>query len=277
MSLKLCVLGSGSSGNSSLLLIDGRAILIDAGFGPRATPKRLAHTGLALDDISAILLTHADRDHFNPSWFGALLDRRIPVYFHQRHRAAIYHAIHTSAPGRSGHLLHAAGLLHEFADQPFTLHLPGADHAPQVRPIPLDHDRNGTCGFVIRNATARLGYATDLGRVTDALVHAMTDVDILAIESNYDRELQLTSGRPAMLQHRIMGGRGHLSNDESLAAVQRIVAASRRPPHHVVLLHLSRQCNHPALLEKLYKPHPHLAERLHLTTQHTPTAWLTLP
>ena len=67
MSLELCVLGSGSAGNSTLVRGPWGAFLIDAGFGPRTTAQRLSGTGVELAHLQAILLTHHDLDHFNPN------------------------------------------------------------------------------------------------------------------------------------------------------------------------------------------------------------------
>ncbi len=274
MSVRMCVLGSGSGGNSTLLMLDDEAVLIDAGFGPRATPARLQGTGVGLNDLRAIIITHADRDHFNPSWYNTLRKLRIPVYCHHKHKHALYHAVNNSHPERSAHILHAEGLLQEFDDQPFTLELKHT--TTHIRPIPLAHDRNGTCGFVITNHSAKVGYATDLGCVPDHLLCAMKDVDILAIESNYDRRMELTSNRPAILKQRIMGGKGHLSNEETFEAVRRVFAQSTQPPQHVVLLHLSRECNDPRIVKRLFEAEPAIAERLQITCQHKRSEWLCL-
>jgi len=99
---------------------------------------------------------------------------------------------------------------------------------------------------------------------------------VLAIESNYDREMQRAADRPAMLKRRITGGRGHLSNDQAKAAIHAILDRSVRPPSHLVLLHLSRQCNCPRLVRRLYADHPALADRLCVTSQHARTDWLRL-
>ncbi|MEX0741262.1 MAG: hypothetical protein WD079_00595, partial [Phycisphaeraceae bacterium] len=48
----------------------------------------------------------------------------------------------------------------------------------------------------------------------------------------------------------------------------------RRLPAHIVLLHLSRQCNCPHVIERLYAAHPELAARLRLTHHLEPTPWL---
>jgi phosphoribosyl 1,2-cyclic phosphodiesterase len=125
----------------------------------------------------------------------------------------------------------------------------------------------------------RIGYATDLGRVPSQLIRQFVGVDILAIESNYDPEMQLRSGRPAFLQRRIMGGRGHLSNQQSFDAVQqlfnRCIATRNDLPRHVALLHRSRQCNCPNLVREVFSQDSRLPGRLTLAEQFTPTDWMT--
>ena len=93
------------------------------------------------------------------------------------------------------------------------------DADTRVETTVLPHDQLGSMGFIIDHGGTRLGYATDVGRVTPTLLRRFTDLAALAIESNYDHDMQVASGRPAALKHRIMGGLGHLSNEQSLDAV----------------------------------------------------------
>ncbi len=271
MSLELCVLGSGSSGNSSLVRLGGAAALIDAGFGPRATAKRLDGTGVGLGDIRAIVLTHLDRDHFAPTWFKVLVERGIHVYLAERHVALLYQSL--KRYGADGKLLHKRGLLHTFNGRAVDMAGDCGIEA-ELQPVHLAHDRTGTVGYVLQTPRHRLGYATDLGRITERLREALLDVDVLAIESNYDRDLELASGRPPMLKDRIMSGRGHLSNDEAFEMVCHVFDRSGRPPRHVLLLHLSRQCNCPTIVRELYERRADIAARLCVTNQSRRTEWL---
>jgi hypothetical protein len=114
--------------------------------------------------------------------------------------------------------------------------------------------------------------------VPSELVERFCGVDLLAIESNYDPELQRLSGRPMFLQRRIMGGRGHLSNAQALAAVQamlnRCQRCGHRLPRHVVLLHRSRRCNCPDLLRAMFAEDARLHGRVVLAEQHRISGWL---
>jgi hypothetical protein len=114
--------------------------------------------------------------------------------------------------------------------------------------------------------------------VPEHLIDGFAELDILALESNYDPGMQLASARPWFLKRRIMGGRGHLSNEQALEAIRRIFEkADRRRgklPAHVVLLHRSRQCNCPRLVRKLFARDPRIAQRLTLAEQYSRSQWL---
>ncbi|HEV2296037.1 MAG TPA: MBL fold metallo-hydrolase [Tepidisphaeraceae bacterium] len=268
MSLELCVLASGSSGNCSVVRApDGGVVLIDAGIGPRTTAKRLGGTGVTLRDVKAICLTHLDSDHFNVNWIGTIV--RLGIRLHccaSRVDAIIRRAELDIADA-------FARLIFPFDHEPFDV-LSGI----ALRPLRFAHDRDGSHGFVIESSGCRIGYATDLGRVPVTLIEDFTGLDVLAIESNYDPAMQQTSGRPHFLQQRIMGGRGHLSNEQAFEAIRAILdrceRAERRLPSHIVLLHRSRQCNCPSLMRRLFSRDARIAPRLTLTDQFAPSGWL---
>src|SRR5262249_30759007 len=85
-------------------------------------------------------------------------------------------------------------------------------------------------------------------------------------------------GRPWFLKRRIMGGSGHLSNAQALAAIRAILnrceATGSRLPAHVVLLHRSAECNCPDLLRELFCKDARIAKRLTLAEQSSRTGWL---
>lgn len=272
MSLALCVLGSGSSGNSTIVRSAAGTILIDIGFGPRTTAGRLAGTGLSVADISAICLTHLDSDHFNRNWLNTIARQGIHVCCHETLVDPILHC--AKADGlKHDSLEKLQSLMRPFGREPF---LPLQDL--RVQPIALPHDVAGSHGFVIDSAGHRLGYATDLGSVPAALFEHFEDLDVLAMESNYDPQMQLASDRPWVLKQRVMGDAGHLSNQQSFAAVRHILNRCQKKgsplPAHIVLLHRSRQCNCPDLVRALFAQDARIAERLILSEQDKPTGWI---
>ncbi len=259
MAISFCVLGSGSGGNCTLLKLDTdgghRHVLIDAGLSPRKTAARLAPLGVTTDDITDVLLTHVDTDHLHRGWIDT--DDPPPFTWRAHHRH-IRRVIQAGVPVSR--------------TEPFEAVVELGDNTVGEA-IVLPHDHLGSTGFVIDHRDARLGFATDLGRATTSLFDRFTRLDAVAIESNYDPPLQLAAARPAALKKRIMGGLGHLSNHQALEAILRIDGAGTLG--HVVLLHLSRQCNDPRLVKRLYAEQaPHLLGRLTITNQYVPTPML---
>ncbi|MCC5821936.1 MAG: MBL fold metallo-hydrolase [Phycisphaerales bacterium] len=255
----LCVLASGSSGNCSVLVArpdpsgPRRVVLIDAGLSPRRTARLLLERGIRPDEVDDIVFTHLDTDHCHPGWPAAIRPGgwRARLRIHQRHL------------GRA----ERAGLLCRHTE-PFDDQLALCEGL-DAGVCTMAHDSLGVAAFCFRigpdDRRTCLGYATDLGRATDDLVGALAGVDLLAIESNYCPRLQRLSDRPEFLKRRITGGAGHLSNAESAEAVARIA------PGRVVLLHLSRQCNTPALATAAHERH---GRAVTVSSQHAATAWV---
>jgi len=225
-------------------------------------------SGIQVRQISAICLTHLDHDHFSPTWVRTLIRLQIPVFCHA---------------ARVGELLERVDhhpLAHEFPKliQTFDGHAFEALPRLNVRPIKLAHDRAGSHGFVIEGFGCRIGYATDLGHVPAALLENFSNLDILALESNYDPKMQMESARPWFLKNRIMGGAGHLSNQQAFEAIVRILnrmeKSARRLPQHIVLLHRSLECNCPKLVRAFFGRDVRTAQRLTLAEQFERTGWL---
>ncbi len=264
--LSLCVLGSGSGGNSAVVRLEDQLILIDAGFGPLTTTRRLIQAKVSLDAVRALCLTHLDRDHFRPNWIPTLIGWRIKVYLHRWHAEEW-----AQIPGSDE--MRKAGLLETFSDESFEP-IPGL----AVSPIRLAHDTKGTSGFHVATSSGSLGYATDLGHVPGELLERFTGVDLLAIESNYDPPMQLRSNRPLFLKRRIMGQAGHLSNQQCYEAVRELVRRCPRgvTPRHIVLLHRSQQCNCPEIVKQVFAQDERVAARVTLSEQRRRTRWFTV-
>lgn len=249
---RLVVLASGSSGNCSALIHgegkNCRITLIDAGLSPMRTRKLLAAQNLTLERVDEIVFTHLDHDHAHKGWVKAMPEHA-RFWMHKRHR---------SRAGRTGFLRRSTNI---FQDEPFEL-----SRGVVVTPTLLAHDDLGVAAFRFDwrgERTASMGFATDLGRVTEQLVECLRGVDVLAIESNYCPVMQRASDRPDFLKDRIMNGAGHLSNEECKGAVSAIA-----PKREVILIHLSRQCNAPELAQRYHADAPY---RVTVSSQTEPT------
>ncbi len=256
--MELCILASGSAGNAAILRTPAGVLLIDAGIGPRTLANRLEGTGVRPTDIAALCLTHLDGDHFSPRLASTILQLGIPIYCHANK---------------------VDDLARFFPDlAPFIQSFDAASFSPidglHCDPIHFAHDRLGSHGFVVDGFGYRIGYATDLGRVPRTFFDRFRDLDCVALESNYDPQMQANSGRPSFLKRRITGGRGHLSNLQALTAIKKLLDRAFRLPDHIVLLHRSQECNCPDLVQRLFSTDQRIAPRLTLAHQHERSPWL---
>ncbi|MDP9172506.1 MAG: MBL fold metallo-hydrolase [Planctomycetota bacterium] len=264
MSPSLCILASGSQGNASALRYPSGVILIDCGIGPRTAATRMKGLDICVGDVRAICLTHLDHDHFNINWVREIVRLGILIFCHERCAEGLR---------RRADSLQMAELIRTFNGSAFS-----PVDGISARPVAFPHDEQGSHGFVFEGFGSRIGFATDLGSVESSLHEAFTDLDLLAIESNYDPRMQRESARPWFLKQRIMGGRGHLSNQQAFDAVCAIFdeceAAARRLPEHIVLLHRSAECNCPNVVRQTFSRDARMAKRLVLAEQDRRTGWL---
>jgi phosphoribosyl 1,2-cyclic phosphodiesterase len=244
MSLHFTVLASGSAGNAALLQANGFGLLLDAGLGPRVLSQRLAVVGAAWNQVHAVLLTHTHSDHWKETTLVHLCRRRIPLYCHNSHHDNLltYSSVFAS--------LRDAGLVNPYeAGEEFT-----PTTGLRCRPLPLCHDGGATFGFRFEVSGDlfghhhALGYVADLGSWDAELAEALADVDLLALEFNHDVEMEYASGRSPYLIARVLGERGHLSNEQATGLLREVLRRSSADRlRHVVQLHLSRDCNCPDL------------------------------
>ncbi|MDB5307910.1 MAG: yycJ [Gemmataceae bacterium] len=247
MTARFTVLASGSSGNVTLLQVNGFGLLIDCGLHPRFLSARLAAVGASWDKVHAAILTHTHGDHWKDLTLAQLRSQRIPVYAHPAQLD------HLNAVAPSFGSLHSASLTRTYTDDE------AIDLAPGLtcRPVRVSHDSDPTFAFRLDYHDGEadgpawaIGYASDLGCASEELVEAFAGVDVLAVEYNHDEKMERNSPRPAFLVQRVLGDTGHLSNRQA-ADLTRAVAARSGPafPTHLVQLHLSKDCNHPWLAE----------------------------
>jgi phosphoribosyl 1,2-cyclic phosphodiesterase len=234
---RFVVLASGSGGNAAVVDTPAGCVLLDFGLAPRTLERRMKLVGLGWSRIHAAVLTHTHTDHWKRETLAALADRNVPVFTHPDHGYDL-----ARAPDAFG-ALKAKGLL-----QPYTVGR-SVDLLPGVTAIPVavPHDSDPTVAFRFDGAGWAVGYAADLGSTPPRLYEAFAGVDVLGLEFNHDVTMQRTSRRPEILIRRILSDHGHLSNEQATGFLCRFLERSGHTLRHVVQLHLSRECNRPAL------------------------------
>lgn len=239
--MRFVVLASGSSGNVSAVWNGSRGLLIDAGTGSsKGIEAALRSAGLDPSGIAGILVTHAHSDHFGQPARIFAKKYGVPVLTHREtYEAACRRARAFHGMDQRGHVR----FLREQADH---LH-----DAFQIRTWAVPHGTESAgrpLAFSIRCGGRCVFYATDLGTVPPYLIGAMREADFVLLESNYDDEMELSSGRPDHLVEWVMGPTGHLSNGQAAEALAQVFEPGHaRYPRRVVLAHLSEDCNRPEL------------------------------
>lgn len=220
--MRLFVLGSGSRGNCFAVESDGCSILLDAGFSAREIERRADAAGLELARVVGIALTHEHGDH---AAGAPRLARRLGVPV-------------LTAPGTWNRLAHRM--------RQATHHGIGLETALELGPFrlracPTSHDAAEPLALAVRAGDGTsVGIAYDLGRPTAGVRYLLRDRTALVLEANYDEVALRASGYPPVVQRRIAGSGGHLSN----RAAADLLAELHHPGLSVVVLaHLSQRCN----------------------------------
>jgi phosphoribosyl 1,2-cyclic phosphodiesterase len=230
--VRVSVLGSGSAGNSVLVCAGDTRVLVDAGFSARSLAERLDQLGISADSIAAIVVTHDHGDH----------TRGMGV-FARRHSTPLHLTTRTREACEK--LLRGKETVVEYSPgTPFTI------QNIRVESFYTVHDAADPVGVSVvdERSGLRVGIATDLGRPTAQIRHALSNCDLLVLEANHDDVMLRTGPYPASVKQRIASSHGHLSNQ---AAAQLAVELLHPRLAGVVLAHLSRECNRPLLAERI--------------------------
>lgn len=220
-------LASGSSGNALVLSCGETRLLVDAGISCRRIGAGLRTLGLELADLTAVFITHTHADHI--SGLRTLLKRTAaPVYA-------------TGITGRelARRLPELEGRLEEAAEcRSVSL------GEVSVTAFSTSHDAPGACGYRFDTPDGGVGLLTDTGYVTEEAADVLPGVALAVLEANHDVETLRSGPYPYYLKRRILGDEGHLSNGD---AARFAVALAERGAAEIVLAHLSRENNTPAM------------------------------
>lgn len=224
--VQIDILASGSRGNAALLRSPQASLLIDAGLSFKELGRRLDLVNCSLDEIQAVLISHAHTDHVRAL---KLLSRRSDLQIFAS--KACLNELPLSTRARCSIIELEAGQTVDFADY-------------KILPIATSHDAAGSLAFHIEIARSfTLGWATDLGQADEALHKAFVGCDVLGIEANHDLEMLRTGPYPWFLKQRVASEYGHLSNDQATVLLNKIMHSGLRK---VVGLHLSAKNNVPS-------------------------------
>jgi phosphoribosyl 1,2-cyclic phosphodiesterase len=251
--VRVAILGSGSKGNCLVVEAGGTVVLVDVGFGPREVRRRMQHLDLDLNDIDAIVITHAHGDHVKGArqLAGSL---NVPTFATEATRrfASTFTAF-------KGHVPVVPG-------ERFTV------GALTFAPTKTCHDEPGSVCYAIDDGDEAFGICTDLGLVDDTVAAGLRGVDTLMLEFNHDRHMLQTGPYPTHLKRRVGSKYGHLNNDDAGRLLGMAVTPSLS---RLLCAHLSEVNNTP---DKALSAARAVVDGrdvdVAVAPQHAPTGWL---
>lgn len=229
MPLSFCSLASGSSGNCQFVESDTTRLLVDAGMSGKYIKISLETIGVKIESINGILVTHEHADHI--SGLGVLMRKyKIPLYV----TVKTWEAVKLKIGDVDHNLLH----LYEAIDDIYIGDI-------RVKGTRITHDAVDPLCYTFMHEDSKIGIATDLGAISDAVIEQFKDCDLLMIESNHDIEMLKVGPYPLYLKRRILSEHGHLSNEDAGYIAREIINFGKAK--NILLAHLSKENNFPDL------------------------------
>ena len=228
--MQICSIASGSSGNCIYIGDGDSRILIDAGVSRKRIVDGLRSIHVAPESLDAILVTHEHTDHI----------QGIPMmtkYFH----VPVYGTAGTLNGIRqkdSKGLVTMEHLYQVYADRPVKI------GSLEVMPFHMSHDAADPVAYILKNENHKIAIITDLGIYDDYLIEKLQGLDILLLEANHDVRMLEAGSYPYPLKRRILGERGHLSNEVSGQLLGELLHDDMKA---VILGHLSKENNYAEL------------------------------
>ena len=223
--MEILVLASGSSGNAALITSGETSLLIDAGVSALQIRKRIEAFGRSPEEVDAVLLTHEHSDHV----------RGLDVFLRRHHAAPVWTSQGTWS--RLGIRSNGGGELKSGTTVSFG--------SLRVTPVATSHDAAEPLAYVFDDGRCSAALCTDTGILTSLLEQRLQGCELLLLEANHDKDMLRHGPYPWSLKQRIDSRTGHLSNNQSREAVDRVKSSVLRA---VVGLHLSAENNCPDLV-----------------------------
>jgi len=274
LEMKISVLGSGSTGNSVLLVANGTRVLVDAGISARETARRMSALGEDPNSLDGILITHEHGDHAG-GLRVLMRDLDCPVFMSAKTRDAYVcerRNVADEEPRRRSEALRDR-MIEIDSGQDFRI------GAIDFHPFTVPHDAADNFGFTATHDGVKVATLMDFGHITTLITERLRGCAAVVIESNHSRDmLKTVEHYPWELKQRILSRLGHLSNED---IAEWLLDGFDGQARHIVLAHLSQRANNPYLAKitaesALQERSPLFAGDTEITLSFPkePTAWI---
>ncbi len=228
--MKLCSIASGSSGNCIYIGSQNTNLLVDVGISAKRIENGLNGIDILPDTIQGILITHEHSDHIQG--LGILA---------RKYHMPIYATMET---------LRAIRQIKSLGEIPEELFCPIRPNEAfrindiDIEPFSTSHDASNPVCYTMQSEGHKIGVATDLGKFDEYIVAKLESSELLLIEANHDVNMLMVGKYPYYLKQRILGDRGHLSNETSADLIIKLINPRLQ---HILLAHLSKENNYEEL------------------------------
>lgn len=222
--MQISILASGSSGNTTYIETPQRKILVDAGLSGVRIERLMNSIGKTLKDVDSILVSHEHVDHVQG--VGVLARRYgMDIYANQKTWDAM--------AKRIGKIDNAQKYLFEPGQ---TLSLGDID----IESFNVSHDAANPQFYQVHHNNKAFAIVTDTGYIDDKVAGIIQDADAYLFECNHDIDMLRVGPYPWALKQRILGEKGHLSNEDGAQALMDVLGNRTKK---IYLGHLSQENN----------------------------------
>lgn len=218
--MKVCVLSSGSKGNSTLVITDKVKILIDLGTTTSYVEAALNNLNVDVKEISHILITHSHVDHIKG--LKVFIKRYNPVILVTEDMKNVLEK-------------ELGNFRYEYYEDKKAII---GDLTVNV--IKTSHDAEESIGFVLTNNNSSMVYITDTGYINQKYFKILSNNNLYVLESNHDIKMLMDGPYPYYLQQRVRGDKGHLSNKQASDYLCKFIGDNTRK---IVFAHISEHNN----------------------------------
>ncbi|MFL0809827.1 MAG: MBL fold metallo-hydrolase [Agarilytica sp.] len=252
--MRFASLGSGSSGNATLVQDSDTLLLVDCGFTAKETELRMQRLDVSASQLNAIVVTHEHSDHIKG--VGVLA---------RKHKVPVYMTEGTFASKDFG-VLPSINIIKNY--QSFEV------GSISVEPIVVPHDAREPAQYVFCNQEGvQLGVLTDLGSLTPHIIESFQGCDGLLVEANHDIEMLAAGPYPPSLKSRVASPWGHLNNCQT---ADFLAKCNLERLQEIVVGHISQKNNSLESVKNELDQVIALANSIHFACQDRGFDWLQL-
>ncbi len=217
--MKICVLASGSKGNSTYIETANHKILIDIGKNKKYIVNKLAEIGVDASEIDYILISHLHDDHISA----------LSSFIKKYHPTVVL-----SQP-----MFMELQNIKEY-DNVLIYENEIILNGVKIRAIKSSHDSVDSRNFIVEEGDKSVVYITDTGYVNNKYFNYLKNKNVYLFESNHDIEMLNNGPYPKWLKTRVLSDVGHLSNKLASFYLAKLVGENTKK---ILLMHLSEVNN----------------------------------